>query len=375
VDTLLIGVFHNFRHSFKVRNLSPSFWPNKKVLITGHTGFKGSWLSLWLQSLGADVTGYALEPPSEPNLFDVAKVAQGIDSIIGDIRDLPKLQSIIADKKPEIVIHMAAQAIVRRSYQDPAETFSSNVMGTVNVLEAIRLTDSVKVASIVTSDKCYENKEWLWPYRECEPLGGHDPYSSSKACAELVTAAYRKSFFADPTRQTLVASARAGNVIGGGDWAADRLVPDIIRAFHKGEPVIIRNPAAVRPWQHVLDPLNGYLILIEKLWSGDREFADAWNFGPDYYDAKPVSWIANKMVDLWGNGASWKTDDAVQPHEAHTLTLDSTKARNVLKWTPKYGVAEALAKTVEWYKMFYDGCDAIEVREMTLGQIREYCGT
>ncbi|MFA6222191.1 MAG: CDP-glucose 4,6-dehydratase [Desulfomonilaceae bacterium] len=355
--------------------MTPSFWHNKKVLITGHTGFKGSWISLWLQSLGADVTGYALAPPTDPSLFDIANIEDHICSIIGDIRDLPKLQSVIAEKKPEIVIHMAAQAIVRRSYHDPVETFSSNVMGTVNVLEAIRLTDSIKVALIVTSDKCYENREWLWPYRENEPLGGHDPYSSSKACAEIVTAAYRKSFFSATNkndRQILLATARAGNVIGGGDWAADRLVPDIIRAFHKAEPVIIRNPAAMRPWQHVLDPLNGYLTLIEKLWEGNAEFADAWNFGPDYYDAKSVSWIANKMVDLWGNGASWKTDDSVQPHEAHSLTLDSTKARTLLKWTPKYGVAEALTKTVEWYKTFYDGSDGRTLKKMTLDQIEEY---
>jgi CDP-glucose 4,6-dehydratase len=275
------------------------------------------------------------------------------------------------------VIHMAAQAIVRRSYEDPVETFASNVMGTVNVLEAVRSTNSVKVTLVVTSDKCYENKAWLWPYRENEPLGGHDPYSSSKACAEIVTAAYRKSFFSDTApndNQTLIATARAGNVIGGGDWAVDRLVPDIIRAFQKAEPVIIRNPFAVRPWQHVLDPLNGYLMLTERLWEGSAEFADAWNFGPDYYDAKHVSWVADKLAELWGDGASWKTDDGVQPHEAHTLTLDSTKARTLLKWTPKYTVGEALEKTVEWYKKFYGGCDASEVREMTLDQIEEYCG-
>lgn len=321
--------------------------------------------------------GYALDPPTIPSLFELANVCDGMDSIIGDVRDLPALQSVIQDRKPEIVIHMAAQAIVRHSYQDPVETFSSNVMGTVNVLESIRSTNSVKVVLLVTSDKCYDNREWLWPYREYEPLGGHDPYSSSKACAEIVAAAYRKSFFSDATpndRQTLVASARAGNVIGGGDWAADRLVPDIIRAFQKAEPIIIRNPAAVRPWQHLLDPLNGYLMLIERLWEGNTEFADAWNFGPDYYDAKPVSWVVDKLAALWGNGASWTTDNSCHPHEAHSLTLDSTKARTVLKWIPKYSVGDALEKTVAWYKLFYEGCDERTLRQITLDQINEHGG-
>lgn len=356
--------------------MTPSFFHNKKVLITGHTGFKGSWLSLWLQSLGAKVTGYALAPPTNPNLFEVADVARGMDSIIGDIRDLEKLRSVMGEKRPDIVIHMAAQALVRRSYQDPVETFSSNVMGTVNLLEAVRLTNSVRVVLIVTSDKCYENKEWLWPYRENEALGGHDTYSASKACAEIVTAAYRKSFFAgygEHRPGTLVASARAGNVIGGGDWAEDRLIPDIMRAFGASEPVVIRNPSAIRPWQHVLEPLHGYMMLIEKLWEGNAQFADSWNFGPDYYDAKPVSWVVDSIVSLWGNGASWKMDESVQPHEAHSLTLDSTKARTLLKWTPKYSVADAVAKTIEWYKIFYNGCDSPTFRKITLDQIEEYC--
>lgn len=356
--------------------MTPTFWHNKKVLITGHTGFKGSWLSLWLQSLGTDVTGYALAPPTKPSLFELANVAKAMDSIIGDVCDLPKLRSIVEEKRPQIVIHMAAQAIVRRSYEYPVETFASNVMGTVNVLEAVRATNSVKVVLVVTSDKCYDNKEWLWPYRECESLGGHDPYSSSKACAEIVTAAYRKSFFSDATpndRQTLVASARAGNVIGGGDWAVDRLVPDIMSAFAVNKPVLIRNPSAVRPWQHVLDPLNGYMMLLEKLWEGNTQFADAWNFGPDFYDAKPVSWVADKLVELWGEGATWQSDSSIQPHEAHSLTLDSTKARMLLKWVPKYSLEKALRKTVEWYKIFYDGCDEVSLRQITLDQISEYC--
>lgn len=349
--------------------MNPSFWRNRTVLLTGHTGFKGSWLSLWLQSAAADVTGYALAPPTTPSLFDFAKIADGMESIIGDIRDLTKLQSVIADKSPEIVIHMAAQALVRRSYQDPIETFASNVMGTVNVLEAVRLADTAKVVLIVTSDKCYDNREWLWSYRECETLGGHDPYSSSKACAEIVTAAYRKSFFNNGVRkgyQTMAATARAGNVIGGGDWANDRLVPDIIRAFEKGEPVIIRNPDAVRPWQYVLDPLNGYLMLIERLWEGNTEFAEAWNFGPDNNAAKPVAWIVSKLADLWGSGANWSTTEEPQPHEANNLTLDSTKARMVLRWEPVLTTEDAMKWTVEWYRDYYNGVDP---RKTTLRQL------
>lgn len=326
--------------------------------------------------MGTDVTGYALAPQTSPSLFELANVANGIDSIIGDVRDHTKLRSVIEDKRPEVVIHMAAQPLARRSYQDPVETFSTNVMGVVNVLESVRLTNTARVVLIVTTDKCYENQEWFWPYRENEPLGGHDPYSSSKACAEIVTAAYKKSFLSSPTqkdRQTFVATVRAGNVIGGGDWAGDRLVPDIMSAFAVNKPVLIRNPSAVRPWQHVLDPLNGYMMLLEKLWEGNTQFADAWNFGPDFYDAKPVSWVADKLVELWGEGATWQSDSSIQPHEAHSLTLDSTKARMLLKWVPKYSLEKALRKTVEWYKIFYDGCDEVSLRQITLDQISEYC--
>ena len=340
--------------------MTPSFWHNKKVLITGHTGFKGSWLSLWLSSLGAQVTGYAFAPPTNPSLFDLANVADRIDSIIGDVRSLPDLRSLIEERHPEIVIHMAAQALVRRSYHDPVETFSSNVMGTVNVLEAVRLKSAVKVVLVVTSDKCYENKEWVWPYRENEPLGGHDPYSSSKACAEIVAAAYRKSFFsnfADNDMKIMVASARAGNVIGGGDWAEDRLIPDIIRAFQKDESVIIRNPNAVRPWQHVLDPLNGYMMLVEQLWQGRSDLADAWNFGPDYYDAKPVSWLVSRLAEMWGSSAKWDIAKGSQPHEAHTLTLDSSRVRSHLNWRPIWGLERALEETMQWFRFFREGND------------------
>ena len=350
--------------------LNRDFWRDKKVLITGHTGFKGSWLTLWLESWGARVAGYSLEPPSVPSLFECARIKDTVESIHGDVRDLNKLISVFESQEPEIVVHMAAQALVRRSYIDPVETYSTNVMGTVNLLEGIRVTSSVRVAIIVTSDKCYENKEWLWPYRENEPLGGHDPYSSSKACSEIVTQAYRRSFFhatMDKPNCALVATARAGNVIGGGDWATDRLMPDIVRAFINAEPAIIRNPSAVRPWQHVLDPLNGYLMLIERLWQGNAEFADAWNFGPDFYDARPVSWVVDKLATLWGNGASWTTDKSCQPHEAYSLTLDSTKARAVLHWEPILNIENALKWTFEWYR---DCCKGIDPRELTLRQLR-----
>jgi CDP-glucose 4,6-dehydratase len=305
-------------------------------------------------------------------LFDLANVAEHVCSIIGDIRDLSTLQSAIDEKRPEIVIHMAAQPLVRRSYHDPVETFSTNVMGTVNVLESIRFTNTARVGLVVTSDKCYENREWLWPYRENEPLGGYDPYSSSKACAEIVTAAYRKSFFSNVApndNRTMIATARAGNVIGGGDWAEDRLVPDIIRAFEKGNPLIIRNPAAVRPWQHVLDPLNGYLMLIERLWEGNFKFADAWNFGPDNNGAKPVAWVVSKVADLWGEGADWSTTEESQPHEAHNLALDSTKARTVLRWEPTLTTEDAIKWTVEWYRDYSKGIDA---RKTTLRQLNRF---
>ncbi|WP_313617851.1 CDP-glucose 4,6-dehydratase, partial [Rhizobium sp.] len=284
-----------------------SFWRGKRVLLTGHTGFKGSWLSLWLQNLGAHVTGFALPPPTSPSLFEATGVADGMTSLIGDIRDLEALKNAVRTADPEIVIHMAAQPLVRYSYVNPVETFSTNVMGVVNLLEAVRESQKIRAVVNVTTDKCYENREWPWGYRENEPMGGYDPYSSSKACAELVTAAYRRSYFTTPSNghRVAVATARAGNVIGGGDWAKDRLIPDIVYAFSQGVPASIRNPQAIRPWQHVLESLRGYLILAENLFEHGDEFAEAWNFGPNDDDAKPVSWITERMAELWGNEASW----------------------------------------------------------------------
>ena len=349
------------------------FWKGKRVFVTGHTGFKGSWLSLWLHSLGAEVTGYSLAPPTDPSLFALADLAKRIRSIEGDIRDFQSLLGSMNQCRPEVVIHMAAQAIVRKSYKDPLETYSTNVMGTVNLLEAIRRTGGVKVAVNVTSDKCYENKEWLWGYRETDPMGGFDPYASSKGCAELITAAYRRSFF-NPSEIEKhgvgVASVRAGNVIGGGDWAVDRLIPDIMTSFLNGKPVLIRSPKAIRPWQHVLDPLSGYLLLVEKLYKQRPEFADAWNFGPLDDDSKPVSWIVEHIAALWGNGARFEIDQNDNPHEATYLKLDCTKAKNLLGWKPRLDIHQALDWTVSWYKQYKD--NPYSVYDFTLYQIHQY---
>jgi CDP-glucose 4,6-dehydratase len=373
-------------------NIKPStntFFLGKKVLITGHTGFKGSWLSLWLQSLGAQVVGFALAPPSNPSLFEVANVGAGMTSIIGDIRDLAHLRAVFAEHQPEIVIHMAAQALVRYSYVEPVETYSTNVMGTVNLLEAVRMTPGVKAVVNVTSDKCYENREWAWGYRENEPMGGFDPYSNSKGCAELVTAAYRQSFFQQSTinstsstinnqpstasiiHQPLpaLASARAGNVIGGGDWAEDRLIPDIMRAISAGRPVNIRNPHAIRPWQHVLEPLSGYLLLAQKLYEEGAAFAEGWNFGPNDEDARPVQWIVEQLTQAWGEGASWVVDSGNHPHEAHYLKLDCSKARAQLNWHPGWHLDETLGKIVAWQRAYQNKKD---MREITLQQISAY---
>ena len=352
--------------------MSAHFWKGKTVLVTGHTGFKGSWLSLWLQNKGASVVGYSLPPPTKPSLFELAHVAKGMTSIIGDIRDLEHLQSVIVDYKPEIIIHMAAQSLVRYSYKDPVETFSTNVMGTVSVLEAVRQAESVRVLVNVTSDKCYENKEWVWAYRENDPMGGHDPYSSSKGCAELVTSAYRNSFFSNDEYErhgVAIASSRAGNVIGGGDWSEDRLIPDIIRAFMENRPVVIRSPNAIRPWQHVLEPLSGYLILAEKLWVYGPEFAQGWNFGPNDDDAEPVSSIVEYLINLWGAGASWEPDSARNPHEANYLKLDCSKAKAVLGWSPKMILPTALEWTIEWYRGYSQN---LNVRLLTEDQIVRY---
>ncbi|MBI5919134.1 MAG: CDP-glucose 4,6-dehydratase [Nitrosomonadales bacterium] len=348
------------------------FWHGKRVLLTGHTGFKGSWLSLWLQSLGAQVVGYALAPPTDPSLFDVADVGSGMESIIGDIRDLAKLQAVFAEHQPEIVIHLAAQPLVRYSYIEPVETYSTNVMGTVNLLEAVRHTASVKAVVNVTSDKCYENREWVWGYREDEAMGGHDPYSNSKGCAELVTAAYRNSYFHPEkyaTHGVAIASGRAGNVIGGGDWAGDRLIPDILRAIAQGAPVAIRNPHAIRPWQHVLEPLSGYLLLAQRLYEQGTAYAEGWNFGPNEADARPVQWIVERLTRSWGEGASWRLDGGDHPHEAHYLKLDCSKAHANLNWHPRWTLEQALSKIVDWHQAHRDGQD---MRELTLGQIEDY---
>lgn len=352
--------------------VNPDFWKNKKVLLTGHTGFKGSWLSLWLQSLGAQVTGFALAPATSPNLFELADVASGMTSVLGDIRDLAALQAVMAQHRPEIVIHMAAQALVRPSYQNPVETYATNVMGTVHLLEAVRQTPGIKAVVNITTDKCYENREWVWGYRETDPMGGYDPYSNSKGCAELVSAAYRSSFFNPATyaqHGVALATVRAGNVIGGGDWAQDRLLPDILAAFAGGKPAQIRNPHAIRPWQHVLEPLRGYLSLAERLYSEGTAFAEGWNFGPNDEDAKEVGWIAGQMAQLWGKDAQWTTDHGAHPHEAHYLKLDISKARARLGWQPALRLQDGLRLIVDWSQHHAAGAD---MRSVTLAQIGHY---
>jgi CDP-glucose 4,6-dehydratase len=352
--------------------LNRSFWKGRKVFVTGHTGFKGSWLSLWLNTLGADVTGYALDPPTQPNLFEQAQVGTTVRSVLGDIRDFPRLKKAMVECRAEVVIHMAAQSVVRRGYDDPIETYSSNVMGTVNLLEAVRQQKHPCVVVNVTSDKCYANREWVWGYRENEPMGGRDPYSNSKGCAELVTTAYRESFFpleAFDRHGVALASARAGNAIGGGDWTSDQLIPDLMRAFLAGKACLIRNPSAFRPWQFVLEPLRGYLMLAEKLSEDATRFASGWNFGPADADAKPVSWIADKLAASWGNSASWKQDSATHPREAHSLKLDASKAGTCLDWHPVLPLDHALEGIVEWYRGFQAGDN---LRRLTQTQIENY---
>lgn len=356
--------------------LDPGLWRGRRVLVTGHTGFKGSWLSLWLQMLGAEVTGLALDPPSTPSLFDLAQVAEGMTSVRGDIRDLHTVRRVFADARPEVVLHLAAQALVRPSYEDPVETYSTNVMGTVHLLEAVREsmgTDSpVRAAVMVTSDKCYENREWVWPYRENEAMGGHDPYSNSKGCSELVTAAYRSSFFGrDGT--PAVASARAGNVIGGGDWGKDRLIPDLVRGMVDGDPIHIRSPHAVRPWQHVLEALSGYLVLTEHLLRDGQGAAEGWNFGPDDGDARNVGWIVQRLAERWKTvmeeDVEWSLDKGPHPHEAHTLKLDSSKARHRLGWRPRLDLGTCLDWIVEWTRAYRLGGD---LRALCETQIEQY---
>ncbi|MFZ4854815.1 MAG: CDP-glucose 4,6-dehydratase [Desulfuromonadaceae bacterium] len=348
------------------------FWKGKRVFLTGHTGFKGSWLCLWLSRLGAHVTGYALEPPTKPSLFELAHIGKTITSITADVRDLPRLSAEIVAASPDIVIHMAAQPLVRDSYNKPIETYSTNVMGTVNLLEAVRACSTVRAVINVTTDKVYENHEWLWGYRENEPFGGHDPYSNSKACSELVTAAYRSSYFSPHNYErhgVAVATARAGNVIGGGDWATDRLIPDIISAILAGKPVQIRNSYAVRPWQHVLEPLSGYLVLAQKLYESGPQFAEGWNFGPSDDDAKPVEWIVKQMCELFGDGARFEIDGGVHPHEAHYLKLDCSKARLELGWTPRWDLKRALTSIMDWVTVYSANGD---IKECCMKQIREY---
>jgi CDP-glucose 4,6-dehydratase len=347
----------------------PGFWAGRRVLVTGHTGFKGAWLSLWLAALGAEVTGFASGVPTDPSLFALARVGDDVGHVEGDVRDTEHVAEAIAGARPEVVLHLAAQPMVRRSFRDPVATYATNVMGTVNVLDAVRRApgDDLRVAIVVTSDKCYENRNWVWGYREHEPMGGHDPYSSSKGAAELITAAYRSSYFtADGT--PAIASARAGNVIGGGDWGEDRLVPDLFRAALAGEPLRIRNPDAVRPWQHVLNPLSGYLRLAERAWE-DPEAAQGWNFGPAEADAQPVAWIVDRIAQQWDGELRREVDPGPHPHEAHWLKLDSSLAGARLGWTPRWDLAEGLARTAGWYRAYRDGED---VRTTTLAQIRAF---
>ena len=348
--------------------VNSSFWKNKKVFLTGHTGFKGAWLSLWLQSIGAIVKGYSLEPNTTPSLFTEACVGKDMESEIGDIRDLNQISKSMLDFNPDVLIHMAAQPLVRYSYKNPIETYSTNVMGTVNVLESARKCSNLKSIVSITTDKCYENTGVNTGYKEYDPMGGHDPYSSSKGCAELVISAYRRSFFSSKHSASL-ASARAGNVIGGGDWADDRLIPDILRAFEKSEPVVIRNPLSTRPWQHVLEPLSGYLLLAQELFLNGDEFAEGWNFGPKDEDCKPVSWILDQMVISWGNNASWSLDKNNNPHEAGFLKLDCSKASNRLKWDPKWNLQESLKMIVNWHQNYLKG---VNMNKECLKEINKY---
>jgi CDP-glucose 4,6-dehydratase len=343
--------------------INKTFWKNRRVFLTGHTGFKGSWLALWFYLLGAKVTGYSLKAPTTPSLFELCRIDKLVDSIIGDVRDLKKLKQAMLAAKPQIVIHLAAQPIVRESYKVPVDTFSTNVMGTVNVLEAARQGSGVRAVVNVTTDKVYENYGKRAGYKENDPLGGYDPYSISKSCSELVAHAYQRSY------GMKVATARAGNVIGGGDWALDRLVPDFMRAILKREKIVIRNPKAVRPWQQVLDPLKGYLILAEKLYRYGDNYTGAWNFGPDARDAKSVEWLVKKLCSLWGEGAAYLIDKRKHPHEAHWLNLDSAKACAKLGWKPKWDITCAIDKVVEWTKAYQDRKD---MRAICLRQIEEY---
>ena len=351
--------------------VNTQFWSGKRVLLTGHTGFKGSWLSLWLQKMGASVAGYALPPGPGDSLFELASVAKDMDiSVYADVRHLDRLNEVIGDFRPEIVFHLAAQPLVTVSYLKPMETFQINVMGTVNILEAVRRSACCRVVVMITSDKCYQNSEWVWGYRESDPLGGRDPYSSSKGCAELVTAAYRQSFFGTGgANQVAIATARAGNVIGGGDFSKDRLVPDVMAAALSNRPLRVRCPDAVRPWQHVLEPLSGYLILAEMLWNDPTRYSQSWNFGPLQNDSRSVRLVLETLSDCWGRRIPWELDSEPVPHEAHLLTLDSAKARALLGWKPRWNLERALQAVVEWYRA-YKGNEPL--RELVMQQIASY---
>jgi len=353
--------------------VDPFFWKGKSVFLTGHTGFKGSWISLWLTSMGAKVTGFALAPNTTPSLFKVAGVESLLErSLIADIRDLAALQKAMTQAQPEIVLHMAAQPLVRYSYVNPVETYATNVMGTVHVLEGIRTLGYVRAAVVVTTDKCYENNDWAWGYRENDPMGGHDPYSNSKGCAELVVSAYRQSYFSPDhfdKHNVAIASARAGNVIGGGDWSDDRLIPDAIQAFESQKPLVIRNPLATRPWQHVLEPLSGYLVLAQALYQEGAKYDGAWNFGPKDEDTRPVQEVVNLLIQNWGQSASWRQDDSEQPHEAHSLKLDCSKARQYLGWMPRLNLEQAVEHIVQWQSAYQRRAD---MQAFSLQQINSY---
>ena len=347
--------------------IEQNFWKGRRVFLTGHTGFKGSWMSLLLKQMGAELTGYSLSPSDDANLYNFANVAECINSNLADIRDLDKLKATMTTAQPEIVIHMAAQSLVRDSYDDPIGTYTTNVIGTANVLEVVRKVESVKVVLNITSDKCYENKEWVWGYRENDPMGGYDPYSSSKGCAELVSSAYFRSFLNE--KNIGLATARAGNVIGGGDWAKDRIVPDAIRAFTQKEILKIRNPMAIRPWQHVLEPISGYLLLCQNLYRDPKKYSSAWNFGPQAADIQPVSRLADEIVNNWNTGAAWELDQGAHPHEARHLSLDCSKVQAELDWKPIWRFERALKETTDWYKAWYEKKD---MQDFSIDQIMNY---
>ena len=352
--------------------MDSNFWKNKKVLLTGHTGFKGSWLSLWLQKLGVDLVGFSKSIPTKPSLFELADVEKNMTSIMGDITHIERITDVVKQHNPEIIIHMAAQSLVHKSYDQPLETFSTNIMGTINLLEAIRTSSKKCVIINVTSDKCYENQELARGYKETDMMGGLDPYSSSKGCAELITSSFRNSFFSNSDTKEFdisLASVRAGNVIGGGDWAENRIVPDIIRGIIDKKIIKIRNPNAIRPWQHVLEPLRGYLELVEKIWNNKSEYAESWNFGPDHEDLKSVSWITDKIIDVWGSDVKVDNNNTNYKPETNLLKLDCSKAKSKIKWMPKIKLEQAIQLTVDWYKQYEQ---KNELKEFTQNQIEEY---